>query len=234
MLEQHPHFPTSLGLWVSISECTVNHQNELLFHNQCWVPNSEPLCTKIIQEMHNFMMTGHSGCEVTYQLIAWQFFWPQMAMDVQWFCQNCDGCESTKVWQDQKHGLLKPLLVLNCTWSDISIDFVEKLPLSNGQQHIMVILDWLGNGVVLIGLRRLDAETVAWKFIKYYVPHYGFPCWIISNWESIWVEALWSTVCNLTQIECHLLTVWHSEMDSGMEWMNTVIESYLHQFTLYK
>lgn len=34
--------------------------------------------------------------------------------------------------------------------------------------------------------------------------------------------------------ECCLSTAWHLEMDGGTEWMNAVIESYLHQFTLYK
>ncbi|KAL1952650.1 hypothetical protein VTO42DRAFT_4567 [Malbranchea cinnamomea] len=104
-------FPQNLELKVSISKCAVNAQGQL-FRDQRWVPNSEPLRIRLLQAIHDSPINGHPGRELTYQ--------------------NCHGCQANNTWCQKKHGLLKPLAVPDHVWSDISIDFIEKLPLSQG------------------------------------------------------------------------------------------------------
>ena len=56
---------------------------------------------------------------------------------------------------------MKPLLIPDRIWSEISIDFITGLPESEGCKNMIVITDRLGKGVVADGLDDLEAETVA-------------------------------------------------------------------------
>ncbi|XP_044721704.1 reverse transcriptase (RNA-dependent DNA polymerase) domain-containing protein [Hirsutella rhossiliensis] len=46
-----------------------------------WIPGSEPLRTKIIQETHDSHITGHPGRDLTYSTLSRRFFWPGAASD---------------------------------------------------------------------------------------------------------------------------------------------------------
>jgi hypothetical protein len=128
--ENRSKFPSRLKIKVSISECELEH-GKLLFHGRRWVPDSEPLRTRIMQETHDSILTGHPGREMTYALIARRFFWPNIASDIRRFARNCDKCGANRVWKDRRQGLLKPLPIPDRVWREISIDFVEKLPKSD-------------------------------------------------------------------------------------------------------
>ena len=110
-------------------------------------------------------MTGHPGQEDTYTMISREYFWPNISQDVYQFVWNFDVCGYTKAWREQKKGLLKPLPVLNRVWQDVSIDFIIDLPESNECTNILVIVDRLSKGVILKGLKNLNAEAVAWTIV---------------------------------------------------------------------
>jgi hypothetical protein len=56
---------------------------------------------------------------------------------------------------------LKLLLIPDCIWAEISIDFITDLPESESCKNIVVITDCLGKGVIADSLEDLEAETVA-------------------------------------------------------------------------
>jgi hypothetical protein len=53
--------PTALDLRLSISECKIDNLGNLLYWNQRWVPESEPLRTSIINAIHTSRALGHPG-----------------------------------------------------------------------------------------------------------------------------------------------------------------------------
>jgi hypothetical protein len=55
---------------------------------------------------------------------------------------------------------LKPLLIPDRIWLEISIDFIIELPESEGYINIIIITDYLGKGVVADRLDDLKAKTV--------------------------------------------------------------------------
>jgi hypothetical protein len=89
-------FPTGLEIRVFIGECTLSGQGDLLFRGRRWVPDSEPLRTRIIQETHNSMIGGHPSREITSALLARQFFWLRMMKAVRQFVRNCDVYSANK------------------------------------------------------------------------------------------------------------------------------------------
>ena len=160
-----PRFPRDLQLHTMISECTIDAADRLLFRSRRWVPDNEPLRTRIIQETHDSYLTGHPGRNMTYAIVARQLYWPNLSDDVRRFVDNCDKCGANTVWRQRRQGLLKPLPVPSRIWKDISMDFIEKLPMSDGNTNLMVIIDRLGKGIILIPCERIDTETVISKFV---------------------------------------------------------------------
>ena len=137
--------------------------------------------TRVIQEIHDSTIHVHPGREVLYTIAARQFFWPGISRDIRTFVDNCDGCGGNKAWKTLRHGFLKPLPIPDRIWSEISMDFITKLPISEGCTNMVVITDRLGKGVVADGLESIDAESVAKWFLRRYYPHHFLPRAIVSD-----------------------------------------------------
>ena len=136
------------------------------------MPNHEPLRTSIIEQIHTSAITGHPGREITYKIIARDFFWPRMSNNIQRYIRNCDTCGRTKPWRDGLQGLLKPLPVPEQIWKEISIDFIDGLPNSQGKTSLMVVTDRLSKDVVFVPLANTETETVVQAFITFVVAYY--------------------------------------------------------------
>ena len=154
-------FPPQLKIPVSISECSLDADGDVCFRNRKWVPDSEPLRTRITQEAHDSIMNGHPGREGTYQALARQFYWPGMSSYVRQFCNNCDRCRSSTIWRERKHGLLKPLPIADRKWRQISMDFIQGLPESNSCTNILVITDRLTRGVILSPMANIGVDSTS-------------------------------------------------------------------------
>lgn len=223
-------FPTELRLKVSISECSMSNQGNLLFRGRRWVPEGLDLRTRLIQTTHDSVLHGHPGREVTYALVARSFFWPGMAKDIRTFVENCDGCGRNKAWRSRRQGFLKPLPIPDRIWSEISMDFITELPESEGCQNMIVITDRLSKGVIADGLENIEAETVAKWLIRRYLPYHFLPVAIVSDRGTQFTSALWKRVCELLRIKRRLSTAFSPETDGSTERMNEVIETVLRQF----
>ena len=222
--------PSEYKLKVSITECTLSLQKDLLFRGRRWVPSTANLRTRIIQRIHDSVVGGHPGREATYAFVARQFFWPGMSKDIRDFTDACDGCGRNKSWRSRRKGFLKPLPIPDRIWSEISMDFITELPESEGCRNMIVITDRLGKGVVADGLDNLEAETVAKWFIRRYYPHHFLPFAIVSDRGAQFTGALWTRICQILRIKRRLSTAFSPETDGSTERMNQIIEAFLREF----
>ena len=174
-------FPTSLGVRVSVGDCSLDQDGHLLFRGRVWVPVSEPLRTALIQGTHDSIISGHPGREATAALMARRFFWPNMLQDIRRFIRNCDTCGRNKAWRERRQGFLKPLPIPDRVWQEISVDFVVDLPKSEGCTNMMVITDRLGKGAIIEPCASIEAEALAETFIRCYYRHHGLPTAIVSD-----------------------------------------------------
>ena len=118
----------------------LNNQNKLFFQEKLWIQNSESLKTKIMQEMHDFIIIKHSEWEIILTLIFKQFYWSECAADVQYFTRNCDKYQVNIIWKDHYQKLLKSLFISDWYWHEISINFIKKLWELNDCKHLLVII----------------------------------------------------------------------------------------------
>lgn len=226
-------FPPSLEVKASIGECSLSPSGALLFRDRLWVPNSEPLRTKLIQAVHDGYLGGHPGREATFALMRRQYHWPGMAKDIRQVVRNCDICGSNTAWRERRQGFLKPLPIPSRMWREISMDFITDLPLSNGCTTLMVITDRLSKGVILEPMEFITAEAVATRFIKCFVRHHGWPFAIVSDRGPQFVGDMWTRVTRLMKVTRRVSTAFHPETDGATERMNQQVEAYLRAFVTY-
>ena len=139
VMDGERRLPKEWGLPIMISECSVDAAHRLRWRGRIWIPAFEPLRTRLIQSIHNSPLSGHLGRESTRELFACEYTWPCMTQDVRRFVRNCNTCGKSKIWREQKHGLLKPLPIPECIWSELSIDFITRLAPSKDCTSIMVV-----------------------------------------------------------------------------------------------
>ncbi len=98
----------------------------------------------IIREVvHNQIATGHPGYQKTMSFITRNYYWPGLKKMVQRYIQNCHSCRRAKAPRDCYNGLLKPLPILSRPWTDVTLDFVTGLFISNSYKAILMVVDHL-------------------------------------------------------------------------------------------
>lgn len=86
---------------------------------------------------------GHSGYHKTVQLVKANFFWDGLRSFVHRYIRECDICQCNKAENVSPAGLLQPLTIPSKVWSEITMDFIDGLPSSQGKNVIMVVADRL-------------------------------------------------------------------------------------------
>lgn len=66
-----------------------------------------------------------------------------MKRDIKRLVSECDICLVNKCETNPLAGLLQPIHILDQAWEEISIDFIEGLPLFQGANVISVVVDCL-------------------------------------------------------------------------------------------
>jgi hypothetical protein len=116
-------------------------QGVIRFQGRVWLGANSALQTKLISAFHSSAIGGHSGVQATYQRIKKLFAWHGLKAAVEDFVKQCSICQHAKHSTAHPPGLLQPLPIPEGAWRDITMDFVEGLPISEGSNVILVVVD---------------------------------------------------------------------------------------------
>jgi hypothetical protein len=101
------------------------------------------LIPAVLADGHSSPAGGHFGYLKTLTRISSSFIWPGIRTSVKNFIKECEVCQRCKHETLKPAGLLQPLPIPQRIWTDISMDFVEGLPSSQGYSVIIVVVDRL-------------------------------------------------------------------------------------------
>lgn len=96
---------------------------------------------KLQKKIHSTPQHGHSRFHRTFRHMALNVYWIDMNKSLQKFVQKCNIIQLQKYIVAAPRGLLQSLLLLEKFWEDLPMDFITRLPKSNGFEVIFMVVD---------------------------------------------------------------------------------------------
>lgn len=152
---------TSLAVHSPNDQGFTLEQGLIKYKNRVWIAHNSSLQTKLINAFHASAIGGHSGIKATYHRLKQLFFWRGMKLDVDNYVKQCQVCQQAKHELSHPAGLLQPLPIPQGAWQDISLDFIEGLPTSEGSNVILVVVDHFTK--FTLSLSNTHSRLIQWQ-----------------------------------------------------------------------
>jgi len=204
----------------------LHHKGRLVLSaNSAWIP-------RLLAEYHTTSTGGHSGVFRTYRRISQSLYWIGMKKMVTDFVAACLVCQQHKYLASSPQGLLQPLPIPNAVWEDISLDFIVRLPKSNGYDSVLVVVDRLSKYGHFIPIKHpYSAKSIAEVFAKEIVRLHGIPASIVSDRDPTFLSLFWKELFRMQGTQLNMSTAYHPESDGQTEVLNRTLETYLRCFS---
>ena len=120
----------------------------------------ESLVPQVLNSIHSSTTGGHLGIFKTVEKVRERFYWPGFQEKVKLLINRCDQCQK-RANPPKTHRYFLVEWTPSYPFHHISIDFMGPLPLSNGNQHILLIGDHFSKWYEAIPLPDQTAPTTA-------------------------------------------------------------------------
>ena len=132
--------------------------------------------------------------------------------------------------------LLKQLPVPEKPWNSISLDFIEKLPLSSsGYTAILVIVDCMTKqGLFIPTHDTITSQQLAQLFVLHVLSKHGIPNHVTSDRGPEFVSHFFRSLGIVLDMKLHFTSRYHPEGDGQMEWTNQTLEQYIRVYCNYQ
>ena len=163
----------------------VDRKNTLFYKGWKYVPDDLDLRRDVVKMLHDHETAGHPGEAETLVLVERLYWWPGLRTFVWNYVKGCGVCQQYKINRSPSHPLYMPIPLASTTWpfAHCSMDLIMDLPLSNGFDSILVVVDHgLTKGVILLPCNKtIMAEQVANLLLENLYKIFGLPDKIISD-----------------------------------------------------
>jgi hypothetical protein len=223
----------------------AENEGSILLREECWkdiatvdvVTDTRTLVEEdackleIVKARHDSVTAGHLGIRKTRELVARDFVWPGMRKYIADYVASCEVCQRNKVDCQKPFGLLHPLPIPQQPWKSVSMDFIVKLPVSEGFDSIMVVVDRLTKQAHFVPCREeMDAEETANLYLTHIFKLHGLPEDIISDRGPQFKSHFWKALWTILGTTPKLSSSYHPETDGQTERVNQTLEQFLRNY----
>jgi len=124
--------------------------------------DDESLRIPLIQDAHDHILSGHPGIAQTIRNLD-GYHWTGKNGDVEQYVKRCPKCQQFKLRCSRPRGVLHPLSPATYPFERISIDHIMPLPMSNGFDVILVIVDFFTKFKILIPAKTTDKSPISFN-----------------------------------------------------------------------
>ena len=192
----------------------------------------------IIHRHHDAPAYGHPGINKTTNLVERAYWWPRMKNDIMDYVKGCADCQRNKV---NLRPIKAPLQLIYpkpeaTPFDTVAIDFITKLPESQGYDLILTITDHdCTKAAIFIPCNEeINAEGTAALYLKHVFIHFRLPSKIISDRNPRFTSKFTRELCKMLGIEQNISTVYHPRTDGQSERTNQWLETFLRFVTDYR
>jgi Integrase zinc binding domain/Chromo (CHRromatin Organisation MOdifier) domain len=180
---------------------------------------------------HNHKTAGHPGELETYNGIRQNYWWPGLQMFMKNYIQECGICQQFKINWSLSNPAYIAIKGANNTrpFAKCSMDFIINLPLVEGYNSILVVVDQgLLKGVILCPC----AKTITWEgtatlLCDNLFKIFGLLDEIISDKDLRFAAHTFQKLLKLLNIELNLTTAYYPQSDRATKRVNQEIKAYL-------
>ena len=173
---------------------------------------------------------GHLGPRKSLSSLSLSFYWPGMARDVLQYVTQCDGCQRHKSRTTKRAGRLHPLPIPPRPFSDVALDFVGPLPVSEGYDQLLTVTDRLTGYTRLVPCKTKDtAKALAERFFRHWVVLFGLPERLVSDRDKLFTRKFRRSLHALLGVQLQMSTLFHPETDGRSERTNKTVIQILRQ-----
>jgi hypothetical protein len=189
---------------------------------------------KILDEAHTSSYSLHLGSTKMYHDLRQQFWWTRMKRETAHYVSECDTCRKVKADYMKPGGLLQLLSIPDWKWDDISMDFIEGLPLTARKfDSIWLIIDRLTKSAHFIPVHtKYRVEKYAEIYIAHVLCLHGVLKTIIFDRGSRFVARFCEQLH--ASLGTHLIhnSAYHPQMDGQTEIVNQILEDMLRAYVM--
>ncbi len=226
-------------LWSSDGELTPHLQQDqlvkvtegmILRDDKYIVP--EALQKPVIKLYHDY---AHVSAPKTQQLIQKNFWWPQMASDIQRWCDTCIVCATINQGKPGRTKLCRPEPPKG-PWELLQLDFIGPLPRAKGgYRYCLVTTDTFSKWVEAIPTCNNSANTVARVVANQILPLWGAPIQIESDQGTHFTGQVMKQICQMLNIKQRFHIPYRPQSSGMVERANrTIKESISKQVAQHK
>ncbi len=230
---QHLNMDELQTLWSKY--LLTNDNNHWTLNHHLIVMGNNNLKRGVITLYHNFPTAGHAGGRKTLLTINRDYWWLSMWQDVADFMKGCTTCQSTKSRTTQPKPPLYPITTEPdaLPFETIAMNFITKLPESEGNDTILTITDQACSkaSLFLPCKEQIDVKEVAALYTQKVFPHFGIPWKVISDRDTHFIARFTKELCRILQIQQNISSTYHLQTDGQLERTNQWVEQFLWIYT---
>ena len=184
-----------------------------------------------IHNHHNTPTYGHPGINKMYQLMSRRYWWPNMQQDVMNYVKGCTECQRNKINTWPTKAPLQPIFPQReaMPFETVALDFITKLPLSQGYDSILTVTDHnCSKAALFIPCREaMMAKEMAGLIIQHVFPQFGLPLKFISDRDPKFASRFIWGLCKGTGMTQNISMAYHPRTDGQSECTNQWLKQYL-------
>ena len=136
-----------------------------------------------------FHRLHHPGQAATLKKIEARYYWPDMRKDVSELVTNCPDCLACKPYKSiqppQNH-----IPVTEHRFKDLQVDVVGPLPVSQGKQYLLTILDRTTRWIEAIPMEQATAASCSDAMLTGWIQRFGLPTVATSDNGNTFIAGL--------------------------------------------
>ena len=181
---------------------------------------------ELLSSIHSSPTGGHLGVFKTTENVRQRFYWPNFKDDNKTFISSCEQYQKrVNPPKTHKHSLSE--WPPSYPFHHIGIDFLGTLPLSNGNQHILLIGDHFTKWYETVPLPDQTASTTANALLQHWICRFGCPYSIHSDQGRNFESKIFKLLMQTLEIEKTSTTAFRPQSNAVIERMNRTLQNML-------